>query len=106
MIIGATSVPNSSAPTASARVRATPPNPPILQPRVAPDRSAASPRPACRATPSAVAEPPLVVAALRGHQVLRLQGEWLGTYFAGSNNTVSLIREFGVSTVNRRIGDE
>src|SRR5262245_31554478 len=104
MIIGATSVPNSSAPTASARVRATPPNPPTLRPRVAPHRSAASPHPACRVTPSAVAEPPLVVATLRGHQVLRLQGEWLGTYFASSNKYCQL--NPGIQSVHsqQRIG--
>src|SRR5215469_9853634 len=67
----ATSVPNSSAPTASARLRVTPPNPPTPRPRFAPHRSVASPHPACQVTPSAAAEPPLVVATLRGHQVLR-----------------------------------
>jgi hypothetical protein len=87
-------------------VRATPPNPPILQPRVAPDRSAASPHPTCRATPSAVAEPPPVVATLRGHQVFEFKANGLGHTLLPQTNTVSLIREFGVSTVNRRIGDE
>src|ERR1700719_1904571 len=71
---------NSSAPTAAAGATAAPPNQPTPRPRAAPHQSALFPYPACRATPSAVAELPPAVVTARGHRVLRVRGEWLETY--------------------------
>src|ERR1700680_515568 len=71
---------NSSAPTAAAGATAARPNQPTPRPRAAPHQSALSLYPACRATPSAVAEPPPAVVTARGHRVLRVRGEWLETY--------------------------
>src|SRR3984893_7684409 len=66
---------NSSAPTAAAGATAAPPNQPTPRLRAAPHQSALSQYPACRATPSAVAEPQPAVVTARGHQVLRVRGE-------------------------------
>jgi hypothetical protein len=71
---------NSSAPTAAAGATAALPNQPTLRPRAAPHQSALSLHPACRATPSAVAEPRPAVVTVRGHRVLRVRDEWLETY--------------------------
>src|ERR1700737_2199997 len=75
-----TRVANLSAPTAAAGATAAPPNQPTPRPRAAPRQSALSLYPACRATPTAVAEPPPAVVTARGHRVLRVRDEWLETY--------------------------
>src|SRR5208337_3650357 len=71
---------NSSAPTAAEGATAAPPNQPTPRPRTAPRQLALPLYPACRATPSAVAEPPPAVVTARGHRVLRVRDEWLETY--------------------------
>src|ERR1700730_5155446 len=71
---------NSSAPTAAAGATAALPNQPTLRPGAAPHKSGLSLHPACRATPSAVAEPRQAVVTVRGHRVLLVRDEWLETY--------------------------
>ena len=65
----------SLVPTASGAARAVPPNRPSLRPHVARRQLKLFPCPACRATPSAGAEPLQVIAGGQDHPAVQVRGE-------------------------------